>query len=153
MQWIDITEAGIANRVTAAEFAAMKTAAKSAGQTAGGILADAISVVCRFVLSHCPPMLNRGEGEKVPGESELVVLAILRNYLFSRIPNLAQQFYDKFRETEYDNAIDWLKAWAREERFVAPPDVAAPDNEQASAPRPRITPRPKNFSPCDQSGI
>lgn len=151
--WIELTEALIASKVTAPELAAMKTAAKGAGQTGDGILSARIGALARYVRSFCPPSVPRGAGETVPDEAEDVALAILRNRLFARLPGSAAQFYDEHRKSEFESAESWLKAWAREERWVVPPEDAAPADEQATSPTPHICPRPRNFDACDQDGI
>lgn len=148
MAWIDLTEDLIANRVTAPELSALKTAAKGAGQSGAGILAAAISAVCREVRSYCPPSVNRGDGETIPDEAEHIALAVLRNRLFSRIPNLARQFYDDLRKSEYEDGVDWLKAWARGERHVVAP--VTPSDSQAAVAFMKVVSVPRRRASRDQ---
>ncbi len=139
--WIELTEALIKERVSAGEFRAILNAAKQPEQTAEGILDSRLLSLARYVRGFCPTGVPRGAGDTIPDKAEDVALAILRNRLFARLPGMAAQFYDEFRKSEYDNAEGWLKAWARGERYVVPPEDVAP--AQSAQPKVRVISAPK----------
>lgn len=128
MSWITLTEARIANRLADAELTAVKTAAIGSGQTGSGVLADAIGAVTAEVRGYVAACSRNvlGDGATIPVELESAALALLRRYLFTRLPGM-RALYNDARERETDDALRLLRDVAACKFAVMQPETAAAD--------------------------
>ena len=128
MAWITLTPALVQNRLTAAELAAMKTAAIGAGQTGDGILAACIDAVVREVRGHVGGCQRNALGEvgTIPDELEHAALALVRQRMGNRLPGLARLFADDSRKAEYEDAQKLLASVARCQFAIVAPITEAP---------------------------
>jgi len=126
MAWITITADDVARRLAAAELSALKTAAKAAGQDGDEILAEAISettVMVRGYVGGCSRN-KLGPIGTIPEELKTATLAMIRDYLFGRLPGM-KGLNDELRQKETDRAISMLKSAASCALAIVPPEIEA----------------------------
>lgn len=126
MAWITITADDVARRLAAAELAALKTSAKAAGQDGDEILAEAISetsVMVRGYVAGC--RTNKlGIAGTIPEELKTATLAMIRDYLFGRLPGM-KALNDELRQKETERAMSMLKSAASCALAIVPPEEEA----------------------------
>jgi hypothetical protein len=148
--WNALTSDDVKNRLTKPELTALLGAARQVEQTPEGILADAISTVTsevRGYVAGCARNQLGAEGT-IPDELASSALALLRRYLFTRLPNM-KPLYDDIRQTETKDALDRLRDTAAGKFAIVPPEAPAPATEQASGGSPSITPKTRRFGSED----
>jgi phage gp36-like protein len=152
--WITLTEALVANRMTGAELTAMKTAALGGGQSGATVLADCISAVVREVRGYVAACATNtlGDGETIPQELEHAALALLRQRLANRLPGMAKLMQDDARKAEYDDAVRLLRDVAACRFAIISPDEPASE-QPALGGTPRITERERTFTRCNGDGL
>lgn len=132
MSWTTLTQDDIARRLTSAEMAAVTTSATATGQTPGEILSGAIASTTRevrgYVAAYSANVL--GPEGTLPDELEGAALALLRRYLYTRLPGTSR-LMDEARRKETDDALAQLRDVAAGRFRIVPPASAAP--EQAAA--------------------
>jgi len=84
--WITLTPDAVATRLAAEELTALKEAAISESQDGETILAEAIAKISNKVRAYVPG--TRGEAPTIPDELETAALALIRDYLFNRLPGM-----------------------------------------------------------------
>lgn len=111
----------------------MLNAAKQDAQTPEGMLADAIANVTTEVRGYVSANQRNtlGLDGTIPDELESSALALLRRYLFTRLPGM-RSLYDAIRADETKDALERLRDTAAGKFAIVPPDTAAPD--QAAGP-------------------
>src|SRR4051794_29328669 len=97
MAWITLTETEVQNRLAKAELTALKSAAIAAGQTASAILAAAIAAVVGEVRGYVAKKNTLGAAGTIPEELESTTLALIRRYLFTRLPGM-KGLFDELRQ-------------------------------------------------------
>lgn len=134
MPWIPITAETVANRLAAAEFAALTTAAKSVSQTSESILAAAVASVTAEVRGYVAACRHNvlGPAGTIPEELESAALALVRRHLASRLP--VKALFDELRQKEAEDALTRLRDTAACKFAIVPPETPAPENQQASGP-------------------
>lgn len=130
MAWIELAEVDVLSRLTDAEVAACKNAAVRAGQP------DAISKNISMCIQEWRGAIRRhhklADGQKIPSELEIHVLADIRYRLFTRLPGM-NTFLDELRVAEWREANTVkrnLKGYVFEDAIDAEADaggVPAPD--------------------------
>ena len=135
MSWITLTSEDVARRLSAAEFTSLKTAAKAAGQNGDEILAEAIADVVTHVRGRVAACAKNilGEAGTVPDELKGATLALIRNYLFTRLPAM-KALNDEIRQKETEQAREDLKETAACRLAIVPPVTPAAEAEQAAGP-------------------
>jgi phage gp36-like protein len=128
MAWIALTAEDVARRLAAAELVALKTAAKSGSQDGDEILAEAIADVTTEVRGYVGACKSNtlGEGATIPDELKSAALALVRDYLFTRLPGL-KALNDEARQKEVERAVAKLKDVANCKLAIVPPATEAED--------------------------
>jgi hypothetical protein len=131
--WITLTDDDVKRRLAAAEYSALLNAAKQSDQDPADLVAEAISEITKQVRGYVAACNKNtlGEGATIPDELKAAALALVRAYLFTRLPGL-RSLNDELRQRETDQAIDQLKAVALCNFAVVPPETPAED--QAGGP-------------------
>jgi hypothetical protein len=130
--WNELTADAIKGRLTKPELTALLTAAKQTEQTEAGLLADAIATVTsevRGYVSACSRNQLGADGT-IPDELLSSALALLRRYLFTRLPGM-KALYDQIREEETKDALQRLRDTAACKFAIVQPTAPAPASEQA----------------------
>lgn len=133
MAWKTLTADDVQTRLTAAEFAAITTAAKQNAQTAEALVASAIESVTVEVRGYVGACKSNtlGAGDTIPDELETSALALIRRYLFTRLPGM-KSLFDDIRQKECDDALQRLRDTAACRFAIVPP--AEPADEQPAGP-------------------
>ena len=133
MPWIALTSADVARRFAAAELTAVKTAAKATGQDGDVILAAAITSVTNTVRGYVSACAKNtlGDGATIPDELETAALALIRDYLFNRLPGM-RALNDELRQKETDRAMSQLRDAGKGLLGIVAPVTASED--QAAGP-------------------
>lgn len=133
MPWSAMLPADVARRFAAAELSAVKTAAKSAGQDGDVILSEAIADVTMQVRGYVGGCTRNtlGPDGTIPDELKSAALALVRDYLFTRLPGL-KGLNDELRQKETERAMAQLKDAAACKLAIVPPTTPADD--QAAGP-------------------
>lgn len=128
MSWISITATDVGRRLTAAELTALKTAAKAGDQDGDTILAEAIADSVKQVRGYVAACARNilGEGDTLPDELRGAVLALVRDYLFTRLPGM-KALNDDLRQRELERAVALLRDVAACKFLVVAPETAAPE--------------------------
>jgi len=128
MPWITLTEEDVQRRLTAAELTALKTAAKASSQDADDILNEAIADVVKRVRGYVAACQRNtlGEGVTIPDELRGSALALVRDYLFTRLPGL-KGLNDQIRQKESERALAELRDVAACKFAIVPPETEAGD--------------------------
>src|ERR1700754_2502333 len=126
MSWITLTQARIETRLTAPEMTAVTSAAKQVAQTAPQILADAIAAVVLEVRGYVAACDRNtlGPAGTIPDELESTALALLRRYLFTRLPAM-KSLFDELRQEEAKDALQRLRDVAKCDFAIVPPETPA----------------------------
>lgn len=148
--WITLTSSLVETRLTKPELTALLTAAKQSEQTAEGLMEEALGVVTREARGYVPP--PRGVEGTIPDELERAVLALVREYLFTRLPGM-KGLYDEIRQKEAEAARISLRDAAKGLLTVVPPETPAPDAEQVQGGAPQFCANSKRFSREDGAGL
>jgi hypothetical protein len=133
MAWITLTSVDVARRLAAAELNALKSAAKAAEQDGDEILAEAIADVTTKVRGYVGGCTRNklGPSGTVPDELKSASLALVREFLFTRLPGM-KSLYDELRQKETDRAYDDLRAAAACKLAILPPETEADDQPAGS---------------------
>lgn len=137
MAWITVTPADVQNRLAAAELNALKTAAKASSQDGDVILSEAIDNVVakvRGYVAACERNLLGLPGT-IPEELLADTLALIRDYLFTRLPGM-RSLNDELRQRETERAERVMRDVARCDFAIVPPEQEAP--QQAAGPSVQI---------------
>lgn len=147
MAWITITEDDIKTRLAGAELSAYTSAARASGQ--GNPLPEIITQVVSEIRGYIAACERNtlSVGEMIPDKLLGAALAMIRYRLVTRLPLSVSDE----RKQEYTDAIRLLERVADCKFMVEEP--LEPDDEQSSAPSPRITQRTRYFSRSQQDGI
>jgi hypothetical protein len=154
MAWITLTAGAVKTRLTKPEMSAVLTAAKQTDQTAEDLLDAALASVTaevRGYVSACDR--NRlGEAGTIPDELETAATALIRRYLFTRLPGM-QDLFDEIRQTEVKDALARLRDTAACKFAIVPPADPAPAAEQVQSGSPKINRRKLRFRRSDGIGL
>lgn len=127
MAWKTVTPDDVQRQLAAPELTALTTAAKQVGQTADGILADAITDMVLKIRGYVAA--NRanilGDGATIPEELNATAIALVRDYLFDRLPGM-KMLNDELRQKATDRAMRELRDVAEGRFLIVAPDVDAP---------------------------
>lgn len=148
--WNTVTSDDVKTRLSKPELTALLTAARQLDQTDEGILADAIAAVTAEVRGYVAANSRNqlGPAGTIPDELQSAALALLRRYLFTRLPNM-KALYDEIRQGETEDAMTRLRDTARGLFAIVPPESPASASEQVSGGSPRITPRERRYGSED----
>jgi phage gp36-like protein len=127
MSWNALTVEDIATRLTETEMGALTTAATGAGQTKEALIAaavDAVTAEVRGYVAACSRNVLGAEGT-IPYELESSALALVRRYLFTRLPRM-KSLYDELRQRETEDALQRLRDTAACRFAIVPPEEAGP---------------------------
>ena len=130
MSWITLSEDEVLTRLASAEATALKSAAIATSQTASGIMAAAIAAVVKQVRGYVGKRNTLGEAGTIPDELETSTLALIRRYLFTRLPGM-KGLFDELRQQEAKDALQELRDVAKGDFVIVPPTDSAPEDEQA----------------------
>lgn len=133
MAWISLTEDDVARRLTAAELTALKTAAKASGQDGDEILEEAITDVLKRVRGYVAACQRNilGDGETIPDELRASALALIRDFLFTRLPGM-RGLNDEIRQKETDRALAELRDVAACKFLIVQPETESSDQAAGS---------------------
>ena len=147
--WITVDEEVVLARLSAPELNAFRNRALAAGQ------ADPLTEVVKLVVPSVRGAIGANQqnvladGLTLPESALRHALAIMRVMIANRLPGM-KALIDDLRVEEWKTAERWLLS----KPLVEQPDNAAPPSDQIQGGnRPRITPRDRKFSHCDQEGI
>jgi hypothetical protein len=145
--WITLTSTDLEGYLSGPEMSALPNAAKAAGQTAAGIIAEALSnavLQVRGFVSGCKTNKLGADGT-IPNELKDASLCLARAIIYGRLPGM-KSLNDETRQQQHRDAMDLLKATSKCEFGIVPPEEAAADQpagtgvEQVSS-RPRVAKR------------
>lgn len=154
MSWIPLTAEKAKTRLTKPEMTAILTAAKQSEQTGDGLLEEALSSVTaevRGYVSACDRN-TLGAAGTIPDELETAALALLRRYLFTRLPGM-ESLFDELRQKEAEDALTRLRDTAKCNFAIVPPETPAPPTEQVQGGSPRICKPRRRFRREDGAGL
>lgn len=131
--WITLTEEDVQGRLAGAELTALKGAALASGKTAAEVLTQAIGDVTLQVRGYVGACARNtlGETGTIPDELRTAALALIRDFLFTRLPGL-QTLNDETRQKETERAVQQLRDAAACKLAIVPPETAA--ESQAAGP-------------------
>lgn len=155
MSWITLTTDHVERRLSKRELAALLSAARQTDQTDAEIMSEAIGSVTAEVRGYVAACKNNilGSTGTIPDELESAALALLRRYLFTRLPNMGS-LYDSIRQKETEDALQRLRDTAACKFAIVPPATAAAENEQASGPSHQlVSSRTRVGKPSDLKGL
>lgn len=155
MSWITISADDVARRLAAAELSALKTAAKASGQDGDTILEEAINDVTTQVRGYVAACSRNvlGEAGTIPDECKGAALALVRDYLFTRLPAM-KALNDELRQKETERATQQLRDVAACKLAIVAPTTPAGDDEQAAAPGiTLVASRTRKVTPSTMGGL
>lgn len=126
MSWIALTAADVQRQLSGAELTALKTAAKASSQDGDTILSEAITDVTRKVRGYVAACQRNvlGDGTTIPDELKASAIALVRDFLFTRLPGL-KDLYDDARKDATKNAMAELRDVAACKFLIVQPETAA----------------------------
>lgn len=127
MPWSALTVADIETRLTEPEVSALTSAATVAGQTKESLIAGAVEAVTAEVRGYVAACNVNvlGPTGTIPVELESSALALIRRYLFTRLPRM-KSLFDEIRQKECEDALQRLRDTAGCRFAIVPPDEAGP---------------------------
>lgn len=127
MSWITLTTAAIETRLTEPELGALTSAATVTGQTKEGLIAGAVEAVTAEVRGYVAACSTNtlGPAGTIPYELESSALALVRRYLFTRLPRM-KALFDEIRQKECEDALQRLRDTAACRFAIVPPEEAGP---------------------------
>lgn len=130
--WIPLTVERVDGRLSAPERDALLNAAKGEEQTPSQLMADAIEVITREVRGSVAACDRNtlGPAGTIPDELESAALALVRRYLFTRLPGM-KRLFDELRQEEAKSAERRLERAAECRIAIVPPEEAG---DQAAGP-------------------
>jgi phage gp36-like protein len=155
MSWITIAQDDIEKRLAAAEMTAVTSAATQVGQTPESIIASAIAAVTGEIRGYVAACQKNvlGETGTIPGELEGAALAMIRRYLFTRLPGTSR-LLDENRRKETEDAIALLRDVAAGKFAIVAPAAPAPAAQQASGPASQVVSSPdRTRRPSQTAGL
>lgn len=125
MPWSALTVADIETRLTDPEMSALTSAATVAGQTKESLIAGAVAAVTAEVRGYVAACSVNvlGPAGTIPYELEGAALALVRRYLFTRLPRM-KSLFDELRQKECEEALQRLRDTAACRFAIVPPEEA-----------------------------
>lgn len=133
MAWITPTLALCKTRLTGAEYTALSSAAKGAGQVADDMAQQVIDTVVTRVRGRVPPQVRLGEAGTIPDEVQGAFLALWVYEFITRLPAM-KSLLDELRVKSWESANSELRDLAAGRINLVPPVDEAPAAEQAAGP-------------------
>lgn len=129
--WITLTRAKLQDKLTGAEYNAVKGAALGAGQDADNLIDEALARVTKEVRGYVGGCKSNtlGATGTIPDELEDAALAMALVRFFNRVPNLKSLLSSTRLEAE-KNAVELMKQVALCRFGIVPPETPAAGNEQ-----------------------
>ena len=153
MAWITLTTDDVQRRLAAQEYTALLNAAKQVSQDPADLVAEAIAEITGKVRGYVAACQKNtlGDGQTIPSELKASALALVRDYLFTRLPGM-RSLNDDLRQKETERAVDELRDVAACKLAIVPPQT--PDAEQAGGPAIKLVKsRPTIASRKDTNGL
>lgn len=127
MPWSALTVADIETRLTEPEVSALTSAATVAGQTKESLIAGAVEAVTAEVRGYVAACSTNtlGPSGTIPYELESSALALIRRYLFTRLPRM-KALFDDIRQKECEDALQRLRDTAACRFAIVPPAESGP---------------------------
>lgn len=134
MSWTTLSTDDIKGRLTGAEFTALTTVARSSGQSADDIIAQALDDTTRRVRGYVAACAHNtlGETGTIPDELKSAALALVREFFFTRLPGM-KSLNDETRQKELERAVQELRDTAKCQFAIVPPETAAADQAAGTA--------------------
>ena len=126
VMWITLNEEDVQGRLAGAELTALKSSALASGKTAAEVLAQAIEDVTKEVRGYVAACTRNqlGDGATIPDELKGAALALVRDYLFTRLPGM-KMLNDEIRQKEVDRAMSKLRDAANCKLLIVQPETAS----------------------------
>lgn len=133
MAWITLTAEDVQRRLASAEYSALLNAAKQVAQDPADLVAEAIAEITQQVRGYVAACEKNtlGDGQTIPDETKAAALALVRDYLFTRLPGL-RSLNDELRQKETDRAVAMLRDVAACKLAIVLPQT--PATQQAGGP-------------------
>lgn len=149
--WVPITIADVKSVLSDTEYDKITNAKLAPGQTGAGVVLESIARVVRMVRGKARIKNSLGQAGTIPDEVMDAALAILRQRIFTRIPNVGLLGEDRRSEVRDANAL--LRDLAKGDLEIESPAEESDEISGATGGSEVVMSRPDNVGGSRLSGL